>query len=167
MILRDVIRYYELTGSDFPSDLKDFAQLQRQYLADIVDENFTDKYEAFTDNLLELWLDRKGGIEKIVKDGLALPTQDELIKLYCRVISPQEEKVEETTFFYSEGSLRAKKNKAETSQTLELLASLANVDMDLSQFLDMELEVVYTIIDLVGKKKKEEQKKRKQKRKGR
>lgn len=167
MILRDVIRYYELTGSDFPSDLKEFAQLQRQYLADIVDENFTDKYESFTDKLMELWLDRKGGIDNVVKDGLLLPTQDELVKLYCRVISPQEEKEEETTFFYSDSLLRSNKDKAENSQTLELLASLANVDMDLSQFLDMELEVVYTIIDLVGKKKKEEQKKRKQKRKGR
>lgn len=171
MILRDVIRYYELTGCDFQTDLKNFSKLQREFYNDIVADNFTDQYEAFTDKLFILWTDRQGGVKNVLDNELELPTMDELIELYCRVIDPSnlpEEEKETTTVFMQDSFLRkkAKKEKSE-NQTLELIATLTNIEIDISQFLDMELEVVYSIISIVGEKKKEEEKKRKQKRKGR
>ena len=45
------------------------------------------------------------------------------------------------------------------------MATLTNVDIDITPFMELELEVVYNIIAVVGEKKKEEEKKRKQKRK--
>ena len=62
--------------------------------------------------------------------------------------------------------LRKKKsNVSEENQTIELMATLTNVDIDITPFMELELEVVYNIIAVVGEKKKEEEKKRKQKRK--
>lgn len=171
MILKDVIRYYELTGCDFQTDLKNFSKLQREFYNDVIADDFTDQYEAFTDKLFILWTDRQGGVKNVLDNELELPTMDELIEMYCRVIDPSnlpEEEKETTTVFMQDSFLRKKaKKEVEENQTLELIATLTNIEIDISQFLDMELEVVYSIISIVGKKKKEEEKKRKQKRKAR
>lgn len=171
MILKDVIRYYELTGCDFQTDLKNFSKLQREFYNDVIADDFTDQYEAFTDKLFILWTDRQGGVKNVLDNELELPTMDELIEMYCRVIDPSnlpEEEKETTTVFMQDSFLRKKaKKEVEENQTLELIATLTNIEIDISQFLDMELEVVYSIISIVGEKKKEEEKKRKQKRKAR
>ena len=74
MILKDVLRYYELTGCDFPTDLKNFAQLQKEYYNDVVDDDFMDKYESFTDKLFILWTDRQGGVKSVLERNVELPT---------------------------------------------------------------------------------------------
>lgn len=166
MILRDVIRYYELTGCDFQKDLKDFAQLQRQYYNDMIEDDFMERYESFTDKLQTVWIDRLGGWEKVIRDEITPPNNDQLIEMYCRTIKNVEEKPEETTMFLTNSSLR-KKKEIQENKTIDLVATLTNIDIPFDQFLDMELEVVYDVIGIVGEKKKEEEKKRKQRRKGR
>lgn len=168
MILKDVLRYYELTGCDFPTDLKNFAQLQKEYYNDVVDDDFMDKYESFTDKLFILWTDRQGGVKSVLERNVELPTMDELIALYCKTINVEEtaDEEENTTVFMKDSFLRKKKsNVSEENQTIELMATLTNVDIDITPFMELELEVVYNIIAVVGEKKKEEEKKRKQKRK--
>lgn len=166
MILKDVLRYYELTGCDFPTDLKNFAKLQREFYNDIVADDFTEQYEGFTDKLFILWTDRQGGVKNVLERKLELPTTDELIEMYCRTINPEElpdEEKDTTTVFMKDSFLRKKSKQKEDNKTLDLIATLTSIDIDTSQFMEFELEVVYNIIAMVGEKKKEEQKKRKQK----
>ncbi|WP_367293963.1 hypothetical protein [Lactococcus lactis] len=166
MILRDAIKYMELTGSDFITDLKVFGELQRSFLLALVANDFTEQYESFTDKLLILWVNKAGGTKKILKDELEIPGPSELIKLYCKTIF--EKKIEETEkVFFSSSNLIKKKQTADSNKTLELLVFLANNEMNISQYLDMEIELVYKIIELVAEKKKEEREKEKRrKRKG-
>ena len=166
MILKDVIRYYELTGRDFQTDAQEFGQLQREFFNGDVAEDFTERYERFTDNLLELWVDNMGGWESVLERELQPPNSEQLLQKYCRVIEQPEEKPEETTVFFQNSLLRKKKKKQD-NKTLDLIATLTNIEIPFDQFLTLELEVVYSVINLVGEKKKEEEKKRKQRRKGR
>ena len=41
MILKHAIRYLELTGSDFITDLKDFADLQNSFVAGYIPVSYT------------------------------------------------------------------------------------------------------------------------------
>lgn len=163
MILKDVIRYYELTGCDFQQDVKDFGDLQREFYNDIIDNNFTERYESFTDKLQELWVDRKGGWESVTERSLQLPSNEQLIHMYCKTIEEPEKQPEKTVTFLTNSALR-KKKKAE-NKTLDLIATLTDIEIPFDQFAEYELEVVYAIIGLVGEKKKEAEKKRRQRRK--
>lgn len=165
MILKDAIKYLELNKTDFITDLNDFAELQRNYQADIVPDNFTELYEGFTNKLLLLWIENEGGAKTVLNSGIAVPTQNELVRKYCRItfVSEQAQKDEGKTFFKS--ALIKKKEEPKENKTLELLTFLGANDIDISQFLDMEIDVVYKVISIVAEKKQEEEKKRKQKRK--
>ena len=46
MILKHAIRYLELTGSDFITDLKDFADLQNSFVAGYIPDDFTEQWRA-------------------------------------------------------------------------------------------------------------------------
>ena len=162
MLLKDAIRYYELTGADFQNDLKDFGKLQRNFIQGYVQDDFTENYESFTDKLLILWTDRQGGVKKILEENIELPNQSELISLYCRVIGEVKESEVETEIITFDDELLKKRRKENT--IIELIAALTAVDIDVTQFLDMELELVYQLLEIVGKKKKREQEKAKKQR---
>lgn len=167
MILKDAIKYMEFTGSDFITDLKVFGELQRSFFVAFVANDFTEQYESFTDKLLILWVNNVGGTKKILKDGLEIPAPNELVNLYCKTIF--ERKIEEETekVFFSSSNLIKKKQTDDSNKTLELLTFLANNEMNISQYLDMEIELIYKVIELVSEKKREEREKEKRrKRKG-
>lgn len=168
MILRHAIRYMELTNSDFITDLKEFAELQRSFVAGYVPDDFTERYEDFTDKLLILWSDCNGTFRKSSDELIELPTQEELINMFCKVVFQSDvEEETETVFFSSSSLLRKKKDDDKNNKTLELLTFLANNEMSIAQYLDMELELIYKVIALVAEKKKEErEKEKKRKRKG-
>lgn len=167
MKLKDVLRYYEINGTDFLTDLQDFAQLQKEFYNDIVEDNFMERYELFTERLLELWISNQGGWRTFLESNSEPPSYDELVEMYCKNIEQVETKgkQEDLTMFFSDSSLR--KKKKEDNKTLQLMATLANIGVDATQFMELELEVVYSIIEILGKKKEEEERKRKQRRKGR
>ena len=80
MILKHAIRYLELTGSDFITDLKDFADLQNSFVAGYIPDDFTEQMESFTDKLLILWVDCNGGLQNALDDKTELPTKLFLLK---------------------------------------------------------------------------------------
>lgn len=168
MILRHAIKYMELTNSDFISDLKEFAELQRSFTAGYVPDDFTERYESFTDKLLILWIDCNGGLESALEHDLTPPSSIELINLFCKTVFPSEEDSEtETVFFSSSSLLKKKKDTVKYNKTLELLTFLGSNEMNITQFLDMEIELVYKIIEQIAEKRKEEKEKEKRrKRKG-
>jgi len=86
MILKHAIRYLELTGSDFITDLKDFADLQNSFVAGYIPDDFTEQMESFTDKLLILWVDCNGGLQNALDDKTELPTTNELINIFCKTI---------------------------------------------------------------------------------
>ena len=167
MILRDAIRYYELTGSDFQSDLENFSKLQQEYLSGNISDDFTERLDSFTDNLLELWVDNIGGWENALERKIDLPSTEQLINAYCRTIQPQEKEETNEVILLTDNRLLRKKRKEEENKTLDLIASLASADINFSQFLDLELEVIYKTLQLLGeKKKKQNEAAKKKKRKG-
>ena len=85
MILKHAIRYLELTGSDFITDLKDFADLQNSFVAGYIPDDFTEQMESFTDKLLILWVDCNGGMQNALDDKTELPTTNELINTFVRL----------------------------------------------------------------------------------
>lgn len=162
MILRHAIKYMEITNSDFISDLKEFAELQRSFVAGYVPDDFTERYEGFTDKLLLLWIECKGGLDIALKQEPELPTPNQLINLFCRVVFPgKEEEETETVFFSSSSLLRKKKDDAKSNKTLELLTFLGSNEMNISQYLDMEIESIYKVIEQIAEKKKEEKEREK------
>jgi len=64
-------------------------------------------------------------------------------------------------FFSSSSLIKKKKDTVKENKTLELLTILGNNEIDITQFMEMELELVYKIIELIAEKKKEEKEKRK------
>lgn len=167
MILRDAIKYMELNKSDFITDLNDFADLQKDFQAEAIPDNFTELYEGFIDKLFTLWVENEGGIETALKTHSETPKANDLIKKYCRItfVSEQAKKDEGKTFFKSK-LLVVKKEENKENQTLELLTFLGANDIDISQFLDMEIDVVHKVISIIADKKKEEEEKRKKKKRG-
>ena len=162
MILKDALRYYELTACDFQTDLEAFGKLQRDYMNGIVSNNFTDDYEGFIDKLLILWTDKQGGVKKVLEDELELPNDKELISMFCRVINQAEEKeVMNQPQVLDDDLLRKKVKKKKELKVLNLVSSMATADMNLSQFMDLELELVYQMLEIVADNKKKEQEKAK------
>ena len=86
MILKHAIKYLELTGSDFITDLKDFADLQNSFVAGYIPDDFTEQMESFTDKLLILWVDCNGGLKNALDDKTELPTTNELINIFCKTV---------------------------------------------------------------------------------
>lgn len=169
MILKHAIKYLELTGSDFITDLKDFADLQNSFVAGYIPDDFTEQMESFTDKLLILWVDCNGGLQNALEDKTELPTPTELINTFCKTIFVKENEGEdtETVFFSSSSLIKKKKDTVKENKTLELLTFLGNNEINISQFLEMEIEVIYKVIELIVEKKKEEKEKEKRrKRKG-
>ena len=164
MILKDALRYYELNGTDFQTDLSNFAKLQKMFSVGNIPDDFTEQLESFTDKLLELWVDNTGGWKNVLESKLELPTSQLLIQTYCRVIEPKEAKQEDEVILMTDSRLMTKKRKAEEdNKTIDFVASLANADIDISQFMDLEIELVYKIVSLIGEKKKAEADKAKKK----
>ena len=169
MILKHAIRYLELTGSDFITDLKDFADLQNSFVAGYIPDDFTEQMESFTDKLLILWVDCNGGLQNALDDKTEIPTTNELINIFCKTvfIKEKEETEDDMVFFSSSSLIKKKKDTVKENKTLELLTILGNNEIDITQFMEMELELVYKIIELIAEKKKEEKEKEKRrKRKG-
>ena len=169
MILKHAIKYLELTGSDFITDLKDFAALQNSFVAGYIPDDFTEQMESFTDKLLILWVDCNGGLQNALDDKTELPTTNELINIFCKTvfIKEKEETEDEMVFFSSSSLIKKKKDTVRENKTLELLTVLGNNEIDITQFMEMELELVYKLIELIAEKKKEEKEKEKRrKRKG-
>ena len=164
MILRHAIKYLELTGSDFITDLEEFSKLQRSFVAGYVPDNFTEGFEGFTDKLLLLWVNCQGGTQKALDDNLELPSTEELLNTFCKVIFPSEEEETETVFFSSSSLLRKKKDTVKGNKTIDLLVFFGTTDIDFNQYLNMELEVIYKVLEQVGEKKKEQQEKEKRRR---
>ena len=169
MILKHAIRYLELTGSDFITDLKDFADLQNSFVAGYITDDFTEQMQSFTDKLLILCVDCNGVLQNALDDKTELPTTNELINIFCKTvfIKEKEETEDYTVFFSSSSLIKKKKDTVKENKTLELLTVLGNSEIDITQFMEMELELVYKIIELIAEKKKEEKEKEKRrKRKG-
>ena len=168
MILKHAIKYLELTGSDFITDLKDFSDLQKSFVAGYIPDDFTEQMESFTDKLLILWVDCNGGLQNALDDKTELPTTNELINIFCKtVFNQKKEETEDDIIFFSSSSLIKKKDTVKENKTLELLTFLGNNEIDITQFLEMEIELVYKVIELIVEKKKEEKEKEKRrKRKG-
>lgn len=167
MLLRDAIKYLELTKCDFITDLSDFAKLQKDYIDGFVSDTFTEDFEGFTDKLLILWANSSGGMKSVLERKLELPSTTELIQMYCNVIFTSDEvKEEENTSFFSSNLIKRKKDNVKNNRTLDLLTFLGNNEINIGQFLDIELDVVFKVIDLIIEQKKEEEKKRKNKKRG-
>ena len=162
MILKDALRYYELTACDFQTDLEAFGKLQRDYMNGIVSNNFTDDYEGFIDKLLILWTDKQGGVKNVLEENLELPTDKELISMFCRVINPAEEKeVMNQPMTLDDDLLRKKVKRKKEMKVINLVSSIATADINISQFMDLELELVYQMLENIAENKKKEQEKAK------
>ena len=123
MILKHAIRYLELTGSDFITDLKGFADLQNSFAAGYIPDDFTEQMESFTDKLLILWVDCNGGLQNSLDDKTELPTTNELINIFCKTvfIKEKEETEDDVVFFSSSSLIKKKKDTVKENKTLELL----------------------------------------------
>lgn len=162
MIFRDALRYYEITGCDFQNDLEAFGKLQKNYMAGIVTNSFTDDYEGFIDKLLLLWTDKQGGVKKALENNLELPRDKELLSMFCNVISPSEEQETITKgVTLDDDLLRKGRSKTKELKVLNLFTSMVTADLNVSQFLDLELEVVYQALQVIGENKKKEAEKAK------
>lgn len=167
MILRDAIKYMEVNGSDFITDSVDFASLQRSFMAGSVPNDFTERYEGFIDNLARLWLSNSGLLYDSSEDDINLPSTEALINMYCKVVFPSEVEEETETVFFSSSLIKKKTDIEKENKTLELLSFLGNNEINISQYLELEIEVIYKVLELIAEKKKEEkEKERRRKRKG-
>ena len=134
-------------------------------MSGIVENDFTERYESFTDKLLILWTDNMGGLKKVVEDDLEPPTQQELISMYCRVISEEQaEEVENDLLLMDDDLLKKGRKDKSGNKILDLVASLTSAEIDITNFLDMELEMVFQVLEIVGEKKKKAAEKAKRQR---
>lgn len=157
----------ELNGSDFITDLENYSNLQRSFLAGYVPDNFTEEYEGFTDKLVTLWIDITNNYQNVIEGKIEVPKLDDLMYIFCKPVFPSEAEETETVFFSSSSLLRKKKDVVKGNKTIDLLVFFGTADIDFNQYLNMELEVIYKVLEQVGDKKKEQQEKeRKRKRKG-
>lgn len=157
MKLRDAIRYYELTGSDVLSDVKNQNEYL-EYLANDFDlpNDFTDVLEVVEQNLLVLWADSHD-----IENEESIPSTEELFSLYLTGIHRDENSSHNTTKIVEAPSPFKKRKKK--NQTLDLIVSIVNSDIDLAQFYELEIELVIDIMNKVGKKREQESKKSKKK----
>ena len=63
-----------------------------------------------------------------------------------RFIQEKEETEDEIVFFSSSSLIKKKKDTVKENKTLELLTVLGNNEIDITQFMEMELELVYKLI---------------------
>lgn len=158
MKLRQAIRYYELTGADYLTDLKQFAEYQRAFVVfDHVYDDYTDVVATFATRLSHLYIDENNTLKM---EDISDTELQQLIQKYTQSV-PKEEDTKSNTLELSDSLLRKKKTSENT--TLNLVSSIVASEIDLTQFLDMNIEVVSEILELSNKKKEKARKKNKKK----
>ncbi|CAM3229656.1 hypothetical protein GHI93_12020 [Lactococcus hircilactis] len=158
MKLKDAIRYYELTGRDILSDIDKQAQYLRDLeLFDFVHDDFTEVLESLYENLLLLWSDGK-----VIDENISIPTKEELTAKYLTSI-PKEKSEEDNQEVVFEAPSLLKKTEKTENKTFNLLVSLVNSEIDISQFMNFEIELVIDIVNTVAEKREEQEKKNKNK----
>lgn len=158
MKLKDAIRYYELTGSDILTDL----EIQSKYLTalefDFVYDDFTEVMEKLYENILILWADSNE-----INEDTEMPSKEFLTSIYLAGIPKPKETVEKKELVFEKPSRFRKKQEVKENKTMNLVVSLVNSEMNISQFFDFEIELVVDILNDVSKKREEERKKNKSK----
>ena len=158
MKLKDAVRYYELTGHDIFSDLKKQNEYMKFLMLDFdLPNDFTEVIETISDNLLVLWADSHE-----ITDETTLPTSEELAHVYLNQIPTLNTNnvVKDEVDEIIEAPSRFKKEIIE-NKTLDLLVSIVNSEMNLSQFYELETELVIEIMNKVAEKREQEAKKNK------
>ena len=158
MKLKDAIRYFELTGHDIFSDMKKQKEYIKFLMLDFdLPNDFSEVIETISDNLLVLWADSHE-----ITDETELPSNEELVSKYLTQIPNQESNIVEVNEVDEiiEAPSRFKKETHE-NKTLDLLVSIVNSEMNLSQFYEMETELVIEIMNRVADKREKEAKKNK------
>lgn len=160
MKLKDAVRYYELTGHDIFSDLKKQKEYIKFLMLDFdLPNDFSEVIETISDNLLVLWADSHE-----VTDETTLPSNEELAHVYLTQIPTLNSNnvVKDEIDEIIEAPSRFKKEVHE-NKTLDLLVSIVNSEMNLSQFYELETELVIEIMNRVAEKREQEAKKNKKK----
>lgn len=158
MKLKDAIRYFELTGHDIFSDMKKQNEYMKFLMLDFdLPNDFSEVIETISDNLLILWADSNE-----ITDETELPSSEKLVSMYLTQIPNQESNSVEVNEIDEiiEAPSRFKKEVHE-NKTLDLLVSIVNSEMNLSQFYEMETELVIEIMNRVAEKREQEAKKNK------
>ena len=155
MKLNDALRYYELTGGDFLADIEQFSKYNAAAKEGYIYDNFTEVYEQFIGRLLKLSLDR----------GLRLDAKA-LVEKYCSGIPSVSTEKKTKTFEIELTDSSLRKSKKKQNQVIEIVTMLIASETDISQFYDLELELIIQIINQVSARKKAQQEKAKRKRKG-
>ena len=160
MKLKDAIRYFELTGHDIFSDLKKQKEYMKFLMLDFdLPNDFSEVIETISDNLLVLWADSHE-----ITDETTFPTSEELVAMYLTQIPSLNANnvVQNEIDEIIEAPSRFKKEVHE-NKTLDLLVSIVNSEMNLSQFYELETELVIEIMNRVAEKREQESKKNKKK----
>ena len=160
MKLKDAIRYYELTGHDIFSDMKKQKEYMKFLMLDFdLPNDFSEVIETISDNLLILWADSNE-----ITNETTLPTNEELVAMYLTQIPTLNTNnvVKNEIDEIIEAPSRFKKEIIE-NKTLDLLVSIVNSEMNLSQFYELETELVIEIMNRVADKREQEAKKNKKK----
>lgn len=158
MKLKDAIRYFELTGHDIFLDLKKQNEYMKFLMLDFdLPNDFTEVIETISDNLLILWADSNE-----ITNETTLPTNEELVSMYLTQIPTlyTNNVVKDEVDEIIEAPSRFKKETHE-NKTLDLLVSIVNSEMNLSQFYELETELVIEIMNRVSEKREQEAKKNK------
>ena len=156
MKLKDVIRYYELTGDDIFTDIKKQSDYMTYLKLDFdLPNDFSEVIEKVGDNLLILWAD---GCE--ITDKTEIPTTEKLISMYLKGIPNKTQQIDNDEYIIVEAPSRFKK-KSDDNKTLDLLVSLVNSEMNLQQFYELEIELVIYIVNKVAEKREAAEKNRK------
>ena len=158
MKLKDAIRYFELTGHDIFSDMKKQKEYMKFLMLDFdLPNDFTEIIETISDNLLVLWADSHK-----ITDETELPSSEELVNMYLTQIPTLNTNnvVKDEVDEIIEAPSKFKKEIHE-NKTLDLLVSIVNSEMNLSQFYEMETELVVEIMNRVADKREQEAKKNK------
>ena len=160
MKLKDAIRYFELTGHDIFTDMKKQKEYMKFLMLDFdLPNDFTEVIETISDNLLVLWADSHE-----ITDETELPSSEELVAMYLTQIPALNTNnvVKDEVDEIIEAPSKFKKEIHE-NKTLDLLVSIVNSEMNLSQFYEMETELVIEIMNRVADKREQEAKKNKKK----
>ena len=160
MKLKDAIRYYELTGHDIFSDMKKQKEYMKFLMLDFdLPNDFSEVIETIGDNLLILWADSHE-----ITDETELPSSEKLVSMYLTQIPTLNSNIVEVNEIDEiiEAPSRFKKEVHE-NKTLDLLVSIVNSEMNLSQFYELETELVIEIMNRVAEKREQESKKNKKK----
>ena len=160
MKLKDAIRYFELTGHDIFTDMKKQKEYMKFLMLDFdLPNDFSEVIETISDNLLVLWADSHE-----ITDETELPSSEELVAMYLTQIPTLNSNIVEVNEIDEiiEAPSRFKKETHE-NKTLDLLVSIVNSEMNLSQFYELETELVVEIMNRVAEKREQEAKKYKKK----